>query len=67
MSSERWNPAVPSVAMRIASSMTVRRPRSSMSRMVKARTPESRTLRLLHLVHVAQADDHGVARVDFGW
>src|ERR1019366_5217449 len=43
MSSERWSPAVPAVAMRMASSITVRRPRSSMSRMVKARMPLSRT------------------------
>src|SRR4029077_3382185 len=43
MSSDRWSPAVPSVAMAMASSMTVRRPRSSISRMVKARMPESRT------------------------
>ena len=51
-----------SEARRMASSMTERRPRSSMSRMVKARTPESRTCGFSSLVHVAQAHDDGVAR-----
>ena len=43
ISSERWKPVVPSQTMRMASSMTARRPRSSISRMVNAFTPDSRT------------------------
>ncbi len=39
-----WIPAVPSLARLIASSITARIPRSSMSRMVKAPMPEARTL-----------------------
>jgi hypothetical protein len=50
----------------MASSITVRRPRSSMSRMVKARTPDCRARAASRWIHVAQADDDGVVRVDLG-
>src|SRR6266478_8195654 len=43
MSSEMWYPAVPRPARRRASSITVRMPRSSMSRMVKTPMPARRT------------------------
>ena len=46
----------------MASSITERRPRSSMSRMVNACTPDSRTCGLLHQIDVAQAHNHGIAR-----